>query len=180
MTWHNLVRAAGSRLSQEGYKQILGCKLFGDSASYFNLYKDRPLEQLVTILANRFCSDKSTDQYLQEIEDFQRPTGQSLTKTLECLKFLILSAYQNKPREEQATIMNSTIRRAMPRLVSRDILKKIYEEEKKHDNTGIPFDFIHSALEKDDLEVGLLNPKITGLHQMGNDIQPKRQTAKKN
>ena len=176
VTWHNLIRAAGSRLSQEGYKQILGCKLFVDSASYFNLYKDRPLEQLVTILANRFCSDKSTDQYLQEIESFQRPPGQSLTKTLECLKFLILSAYQNKPKEEQATIMNSTIRRAMPRLVSREVLKKIFEEEKRHDNTGTHFDFEHSALTNDDLEKKLPKTDIsseitTGLHQMGTDTQ---------
>ena len=73
-----------------------------------------------------------------------------MTKTLECLKFLILSAYQNKPKEEQATIMNSTIRRAMPRLVSREVLKKIFEEEKRHDNTGTHFDFEHSALTNDD------------------------------
>ena len=36
LTWQNLIRAAGSKLSQEGYKQILGCKLFGESANYFN------------------------------------------------------------------------------------------------------------------------------------------------
>ena len=102
ITWHNLVSAAGSSLSEEGYKQILGCKLFGDSASYYNLYKDRPLKQLVTILANRFCSDKSSDQYIQDIENFKRPDGQSLVQTLECLKYLIMQGYRNKPKEEQS------------------------------------------------------------------------------
>ena len=171
LTWQNLCRAAGSKLSQDGYKQILGCKLYGDSALYFNLYKDRPLDQLVTILANRFCSDKSSEQYLQEIENYKRPKCQSLNQTIEELKFLILGAYKNKPREEQSAIMESTVRRAMPRLVSKDVLRNIYQEEKKHDNTGIPFNFIDTALIMDDTERTLPTPKTTntltyGLHQV--------------
>ena len=70
------MHAAGKRLSQEGFKQILGCKLFGEAAEYCNLYKNRSLEQLVTILINRFGTHKSSELFLKEIEDFQRPKGQ--------------------------------------------------------------------------------------------------------
>ena len=175
ITWHNLVSAAGSSLSEDGYKQILGCKLFGDSASYYNLYKDRPLKQLVTILANRFCSDKSSDQYIQDIENFKRPDGQSLVQTLECLKYLIMQGYRNKPKEEQQNIMKTTIRRLMPKLVSREVLRKIYEEEKRHDNTSTYFDLENCALTYDDLEKSLPNqtksPITAGLHQL-NAIEP--------
>ena len=64
----------------------------------------------------------------------------------------------------------------MPRLVSREVLKKIFEEEKRHDNTGTHFDFEHSALTNDDLEKKLPKTDIsseitTGLHQMGTDTQ---------
>ena len=51
----------------------------------------------------------------------------------------------------------------MPRLVSRDVLKKIYEEEKRNDNTGLPFDFEHSALTNDDLEKKLPKAHLTSL-----------------
>ena len=183
LTWHNLVRAAGNRLSEEGFKQVLGCKLFGDAAEYFNLYKEKPLDQLITILTNRFGSHKPTELYLQEIEDFKRTTGQSLTQTLEHLKFLVIKAYQNKSYEEQASMMNSIIRRTMPRLVSREVLKKIYEEEKRHDNTGIFFDFEHSALTNDALEGKLPKNDLAitaGLHQLTAEHQGIKQTVKSN
>ena len=77
------MRAAGNRLSGEGFKQVLGCKLFGDAAAYFSLYMDQPLNQLIIILSNHFGSYQPTELYLQEIEEFKRPHGQSLTQTLE-------------------------------------------------------------------------------------------------
>ena len=92
LTWNNLTRAAGAKLSEDGYKQIVGCKLYGESASYFNLYKDRPLEELINILANRFCIDKPADQYIRDIEDYRRPKGQSILQTFAEIKFLINSA----------------------------------------------------------------------------------------
>ena len=86
LTWHNLVLASEARLSQEGFKQILSYKLFGEAAEYFDLYRNRSIEQLVTILTNRFGTRKSPELFLAEIEDFQRPKGQSLNMALEKLK----------------------------------------------------------------------------------------------
>ena len=78
--------------------------------------------------------------------------------------------------------MDSTIRRAMPKLVSKSVLKKLYEEERKHDNTGLPFEFIHAALTNDDLEHILPTTKTTltsGIHQVNNIPQSKHKDKKK-
>ena len=61
MTWNNLITAAGKNLSQEGYKQVLGCKLFGESALYYNLYKQLPLAELVEKLNNQYTLDKTSN-----------------------------------------------------------------------------------------------------------------------
>ena len=66
----------------------------------------------------------------------------------------------------------------MPKLVSRDVLKNIFEEENRHDNTVVPFDFENCALTNDDLENKLPKPhttksNITGLHQLKTKPTPK-------
>ena len=73
--------------------------------------------------------------------------------------------------------MNSIIRRTMPKLVSRDVLKNIFEEENRHDNTVVPFDFENCALTNDDLEKKMPTPhtpksNIIGLHQMNTEPMP--------
>ena len=73
--------------------------------------------------------------------------------------------------------MNSIIRRTLPKLVSKDVIKKIYKEENRHDNTGIPFDFENCALKNNDLEKKLPTPhtanfNITGLHQINTEPMP--------
>ena len=49
----------------------------------------------------------------------------------------------------------------MPHLVSREVQKKIYKEEKRHNNTGTQFDFEHSANSNDHLEKKLPKTDIS-------------------
>ena len=52
-------------------------------------------------------------------------------------------------------MLKTTMRRLMSRLVSRNALLKIYEEEKLHDNTSTYFDLENYALTNDDHEKSL-------------------------
>ena len=110
LTWNNLIRAAGTNLSQEGYKQVLGCKLFKKSSLYYNLYKQLPLPELVEKLNNRYRLDKTSDVYEREVQNYKKSLDKNLTQTFEELKFLIDNAYKHRNEEEKKAIMNTTIR----------------------------------------------------------------------
>ena len=126
--------------------------MFGESALYYNLYKQLPLPELVEKLNNRYRLDKTSDAYEQEIQKYKKSLDKNLTQTFEELKFLIDNAYKHRNKEEKKAIMNTTIRRALPKLVSNETLKKIFQEERECDNKGGDFNIINSALQNDALE----------------------------
>ena len=151
-TWNILIKTGNKKLSEKGFKIALSSLLLGESAEYFYLYEGKSLKEIIDILANRFGKQKSSDQYIKEIDSFQRQKGQNLAKCLETLKFLIHTGYKHKKPEVISNLVEENIRNKLPKLVSKAVLKKLIEEERKSDLTGHPFDLERKALELDDLE----------------------------
>ena len=85
-TWKVLLTAGENRkhkLSELGYKNALLYLMRRDAYTFVKKYFNRPLSELVTLLANRFERQKSWSELNKELSSFQRVPGDSLLQNLD-------------------------------------------------------------------------------------------------
>lgn len=167
--WNSLVQAGENPdaldLNEEGYKNALLIKLKGEALDYFLTYMNKPLDELIHILGNRFEKYPQRAEWIKHIKTFKKEPTETITQSLERLKFYIHKATLNKSDEEKRFLENTTILTKLKGVVSEEVWKKLMEDKMKAEEQGKYFQLLDSLIvaqhandmeyQNDDFNIGL-------------------------
>ena len=167
--WNSLVQAGENPdaldFNEEGYKNALLIKLKGEALDYLMTYMEKPLNELIHILENRFEKSPQKAEWIKNIKTFKKEPTETITQSLERLKLYIYKATLNKSDEEKRFLENTTILTKLKGVVSDEVWKKIMQDKLKAEEEGRYFKLLDSLIvaqhandvehQNDDFNIGL-------------------------
>ena len=148
--WNSLVQAGENPdaldFNEEGYKNALLIKLKGEALDYLMTYMEKPLNELIHILENRFEKSPQKAEWIKNIKTFKKEPTETITQSLERLKLYIYKATLNKSDEEKRFLENTTILTKLKGVVSDEVWKKIMQDKLKAEEEGRYFKLLDSLI----------------------------------
>ena len=164
-TWNVLLVQAGSKknhLSELGYKNALLHLCRNDAHHFVMNNLDMSLTDLITLLGNRFEKVKTSADYMQDVNSFQRVPTDSLLQNIERLNNAIDEAYKNRGKKEREVVKETILREKMKLLVTPEVYKAAEIEEKRCNNSGKSFNFVEQCQLQESVLGGLGKGKFEG------------------
>ena len=123
-------------LTEESMKSVVSGFLIGEASDTFFVYKNKPLQEILSILCLQYDSPWTRSSYLQSLNSFSRKNNESLQQAIQRLQTLIFAMEKDAEQGVESKVKEDLLIRSKIKSMSQPIWHKVKKQEQKELQLG--------------------------------------------